>query len=82
MTKQETHARERQPAPRITDVTELKRIAQELRRQVVRLVAPTGQGYVQQGLGAADLFTAMFFSELRLDPADPAWPVGWYRPLR
>lgn len=74
MTTQPVPARERQPAPRITDVAELKRIAQELRRQVVRLVAPTGQGYVQQGLGAADLFTAMFFSELRLDPADPAWP--------
>jgi transketolase len=72
--RQKGAASERQPAPRITDVAELKRIAQELRRQVVRLVAPTGQGYVQQGLGAADLFTAMFFAELRLDPADPAWP--------
>jgi len=72
--RQGNTSRERQPAPRVTDVAELKRIAQELRRQVVRLVAPTGQGYVQQGLGAADLFTAMFFSELRLDPADPAWP--------
>jgi transketolase len=64
----------RQPAALIHDVAELRRIARELRRQVVRLVAPTGQGYVQQGLGAADLFTALFFAELRLDPADPAWP--------
>jgi transketolase len=65
---------DRQPAERIHDVAELRKIARELRGQVVRLVAPTGQGYVQQGLGAADLFTALFFSELRLDPADPAWP--------
>ncbi len=64
---------DRQPAERINDLTALKKIARELRRQVVRLVAPTGQGYVQQGLGAADIFTALFFSELRLDPADPAW---------
>jgi transketolase len=65
---------ERQPAPRISAVAELKRIASNLRRQVVQMVAPLGQGYVQQGLGAADIFTALFFSELRMDVADPAWP--------
>lgn len=64
----------RQPAPRLSDLAELKAIAQELRRQVVRMVAPLGQGYVQQGLGAADIFTALFFSELRIDTADPTWP--------
>ena len=63
----------RQPAPRIRDAAELARIAHELRREVIRLVAPTGQGYVQQGLGAADLFAVLYFAELRLDPADPAW---------
>ena len=63
-----------QAAPRIRDLAALKRIARELRRQVVRMVAPTGQGYVQQGLGAADLFAALYFAEMRLDPADPDWP--------
>ncbi len=53
---------------------ELRRVANRLRRQVVRMVARLGQGYVQQGLGAADLFTSLFFSELRLDPARPDWP--------
>ncbi len=38
------------------------------------MVAPTGQGYVQQGLGAADLFAALYFAELRLDANDPTWP--------
>ncbi len=64
---------ERQPAPRLRDVDQLRRIASGLRRQVVRLVAPTGQGYVQQGLGAADLFAVMYFAELRLVPDDPDW---------
>lgn len=64
----------RQPAPRLSDLAELEHIARDLRRQVVHMVAPLGQGYVQQGLGAADIFTALFFSELRLDPADPTWP--------
>jgi transketolase len=66
--------RDRQPAPQIHDPVALRAIAQELRRQVIRMIAPTGQGYVQQGLGAADLFAALYFSELRLDPADSSWP--------
>jgi len=64
----------RQPAPRIHDAVELAAIARRLRRRVISLVAPSGQGYVQQGLGAADLFAVLYFSELRLDPADPQWP--------
>ncbi|MBV7483496.1 transketolase [Bordetella sp. BOR01] len=56
------------------ETAELSRIALALRKQVVRMVARTGQGYVQQGLGAADLFTALYFSELNLRPDDPAWP--------
>lgn len=65
--------RERQPAPRIRDALELVRIARSLRRDTINLVAPTGQGYVQQGLGAADLFAVLYFAELRLDPSDPHW---------
>lgn len=61
-------------APRIRDLPALARTARELRRQVIRMVAPTGQGYVQQGLGAADLFAALYFAELRLDPRDALWP--------
>lgn len=64
---------DRQPALRIRDPRELSGIALRLRRKVIEMVAPTGQGYVQQGLGAADLFTVLYFAELRLDPADPDW---------
>jgi transketolase len=48
--------------------------ARRIRRDVIRMIAPRGQGYVAQGLGAADLFAAFYFGVLRLDPADPAWP--------
>lgn len=64
---------DRQPARRVRDPAELAEIALRLRRKVIELVAPTGQGYVQQGLGAADLFAVLYFAELRLDPADPDW---------
>lgn len=60
--------------PPTRDPAELRRIARALRKQVVRMVARTGQGYVQQGLGAADLFTALYFAELRQRPEQPDWP--------
>ena len=63
--------KERQPAPRIRDTRQIAEVARLLRRKVIELVAPTGQGYVQQGLGAADLFAVLYFAEMRLDPADP-----------
>ncbi|MEM9604914.1 MAG: transketolase [Pseudomonadota bacterium] len=49
-------------------------MATRLRLHVVDMVAPSGQGYVQQGLGAADLFTSLYFAEARLDPDNPSWP--------
>ena len=59
--------------PRTTDPAALRRIARDLRRQVIHMVAPTGQGYVQQGLGAADLFATIYFAELRMRAAQPDW---------
>jgi len=54
-------------------IEELKRNALEIRKNVVRMVARNGQGYVQQGLGAADIFTYLYFSEAQLDPKDSSW---------
>ena len=51
----------------------LERIATKLRLHVVNMIAPSGQGYVQQGLGAADLFTSLYFAEAKMDPDNPNW---------
>lgn len=56
------------------NLEELERIATRLRMHVVDMVAPSGQGYVLQGLGAADIFTSLFFAEATMDPANPTWP--------
>ena len=37
------------------------------------MVVRNGQGYVQQGLGAADIFTYLYFSEAKLDPSNSDW---------
>jgi transketolase len=55
-------------------LAELEHRALALRRQVVRMVAKVRIGYLQQGLGAADLFTALYFAELRLRENEPDWP--------
>lgn len=60
-------------APR-RNLEDLEAIATRLRLHVVNMVAPTGQGYVQQGLGAADIFTALYFAEAQMDATDPEWP--------
>ncbi|QRF62447.1 transketolase [Variovorax paradoxus] len=54
-------------------VPELRRVAHTLRRQVIELVRRHGQGYVQQGLGAAEIFASLYFHEARIDPADARW---------
>ena len=56
------------------NLADLKNIATKLRLHVVNMVAPSGQGYVQQGLGAADLFTSLYFAEATMDPENPLWP--------
>ncbi len=56
------------------NLRDLEHIATKLRLHVVNMVAPSGQGYVQQGLGAADLFTSLYFAEATMDPQNPTWP--------
>jgi transketolase len=55
-------------------VPQLEAEARKLRQSVVRMIAKTGIGYLLQGLGAADIFAAVYFGELRLREDDPDWP--------
>ena len=55
------------------DEMELKASAKSIRQNIVRMVARNGQGYLQQGLGATDLFTYLYFAEALLDIHNPAW---------
>ena len=54
-------------------IEEMRNHALEIRKNVVKMVARNGQGYVQQGLGAADIFTSLYFLEANLNPEDPNW---------
>jgi transketolase len=60
-----------QPGRLALPVAELRQVAHVLRRTVIELVRRHGQGYVQQGLGAAEIFASLYFNEAHIDPSDP-----------
>jgi transketolase len=60
--------------PTTPDLERLRARAHDLRRHMVAMARGKGQGYLGQGLGVADLLAAVYFHELRWDPADLGWP--------
>jgi transketolase len=62
------------PEPRSRpSITTLDAHALALRRTVVSMIRRVRVGYLLQGLGAADIFATLFFSEMRLQPENPQW---------
>lgn len=55
------------------DLNYLRTKAYALRQHMVTMASGRGQGYLGQGLGVADLLAALYFFELRYDPADTKW---------
>ncbi len=55
-------------------IGELKSRAWKLRRHVLEMARGRGDGYVGQGLGAADILAVLYFHEMRLDPSRLDWP--------
>src|SRR4030095_7759865 len=51
--------------PMVSDINELKRIASQVRRDIVRMVHACNSGHPGGSLGCADFFTAMYFNILR-----------------
>jgi transketolase len=60
--------------PATADLTALRKHAHQLRRLMMTMTRGKGEGYIAQGLGIADCLAALYFHELRHDPANPAWP--------
>lgn len=63
----------RNSPPENADIGELKRRATNLRRHMLTMARGQGQGYIGQGLGMADALAALYFHELRYDPANVTW---------
>ncbi len=58
--------------PEVADIAGLEARSRRLRRHMLVMAKGPGQGYIGQGLGIADLMTALYFHELRWDPTDLA----------
>ncbi|MBI2952811.1 MAG: transketolase [Chloroflexi bacterium] len=53
---------------------DLKRIALELRRQIVIMIGKAGSGHPGGSLSAVEIVTSLLFAVMRHDPANPKWP--------
>lgn len=55
-------------------IHKLRQHAKNIRRKVLMMAKGKGEGYVGQGLDAADILTALYFHEMRFDPQRLNWP--------
>src|SRR3970282_24980 len=55
------------------DIQRLKKIAQELRVDIIRMLAEAGSGHPGGSLSCIDILVTLFFHRLRHRPADPNW---------
>ncbi|MHB1041683.1 MAG: transketolase [Eubacteriales bacterium] len=56
------------------DIEQLQAKAGEIRRHIVRMLGEAGSGHPGGSLSAADIVAALYFREMRLEPAKPRWP--------
>jgi transketolase len=54
---------------------ELKRIANQIRQDIILMLAEAQSGHPGGALSAADIVACLFFHELRVDPQNPHWPL-------
>ncbi|MBC8276019.1 MAG: transketolase [Chloroflexi bacterium] len=55
-------------------IPELEKMAKQLRRHVITMIATAGSGHPGGSLSAADIVTALYFNVLRHDPKNQRWP--------
>ncbi len=60
-------------AKKIDDEKKLKLIANQLRQDIITMLAKAGSGHPGGALGMADIFSALYFNVLKHDPKKPDW---------
>lgn len=55
-------------------ITELDDIARTIRQDIIKMLLAAGSGHSAGPLGMADVFTALYFAVLNIDPKRPTWP--------
>ena len=57
------------------DLAALRRIASELRQDILRMIAKAGSGHPGGSLSEVELLVGLYWYALRHDPARPDWPA-------
>ena len=55
----------------MNDISFLKEKAKEIRRSIVSMITEAKSGHPGGSLSATDILTALYFSEMNIDPANP-----------
>ncbi|KKU04235.1 MAG: Transketolase domain protein [Candidatus Woesebacteria bacterium GW2011_GWC2_47_16] len=55
-------------------IPELEKKANEIRRDIIKMLVRAGSGHSAGPLGMADVFTALYFQIMNHDPKNPDWP--------
>jgi transketolase len=61
------------PAVRIESIAELKKLANRLRIEIVKMIGAAGSGHPGGSLSEVELLLALYFRVLRHNPKDPEW---------
>lgn len=62
------------PASAHPDLTTLRRLAVDLRQDILRTIAKAGSGHPGGSLSMVELLVGLYWHALRHDPAKPFWP--------
>jgi len=55
------------------DIKELQITANEVRKDIIRMLLAAGSGHSAGSLGLADIFVALYFEIMNIDPQKPDW---------
>ncbi|MEI6850518.1 MAG: transketolase [Candidatus Saccharibacteria bacterium] len=55
-------------------ISQLQTKANDLRKDVIKMLASAGSGHTAGSLDLADILTALYFDILNIDPKNPDWP--------
>ena len=60
------------------DIASLEQKAKEMRRWIITMLAEAGSGHPGGSLSATDIIAALYFAEMKGNPAEPEWPERDY----
>ena len=61
------------PIPKVTDLKQLKLLANQIRQDLIEALVSAGSGHSAGPLGMADVFTALYFNVIKHNPKYPFW---------